>query len=141
MTKEEYLSQVGVLSRRITYHTERLLRLRREADAVSSRWGASVSAHSADAPFIRMLENIETAREELEAETELMSRLQEQVGETIRGLPDDRMRMVLLYRFLEGRTYQEIGGFLYVDKATAKRWQQRALQSLRLPEHPVSIYA
>ena len=31
MTKEEYLSQVRVLSRRIEYHNERLLRLRRQS--------------------------------------------------------------------------------------------------------------
>ena len=39
ITKKEWLEQPGRLSRKMAYHTERLLSLRREADAVASRWG------------------------------------------------------------------------------------------------------
>ena len=85
MTKIAYLSQVGQLTRRITYHTERLLRLRREADAVSSirlgMGGGHVS--SADAPFARMLERIEEAGEELEKENDLLDRLRAQAEDSI----------------------------------------------------------
>ena len=35
ITKKEWLEQPGRLSRKIAYHTERLLSLRREADAVA----------------------------------------------------------------------------------------------------------
>ena len=62
MTKKAWLEQPGVLSRRITYHTERLRRLRREADAVASRWGEGSCVRGSEAPYVRMLERIETFR-------------------------------------------------------------------------------
>ena len=61
--------------------------------------------------------------------------------ETIAGLPDEKMRLVLLYRYLEGKTFFEIGNLLYMDKATACRWAVRALEALVLPEDPVSIFS
>ncbi len=139
MTKEEYLSQVQVLSRRIDYHRERLYRLRRDADAVSSRWGESAGARSADAPYVRMLEKIESAGEQLASENDLLSRLQEQVENAIGALPEERMRLVLLYHYLEGLSYSQIGAQLYLDKGTVYRWKERAVGRLELPEDPISI--
>ena len=55
ITKKEWLEQPGRLSRKIAYHTERLLSLRREADAVAARWGESVCAQCSEAPYVRML--------------------------------------------------------------------------------------
>lgn len=73
MTNEAYLNQVGILSRRIVYHTERLNRMRREADAVRSiRYGRiGGTAGNNDAPYVRMLERIEEYEEELEGENKL----------------------------------------------------------------------
>ena len=137
--KVAYLSQPGVLARRIAFHTERLCRLRREADAVTSRWGENVASHSGDAPYIRMLEKIEECEEELREENALMVRLQAEIEATVARLPQEKMRLVLLYRYLEGMTYPQIGDLLYMDRTTAQRWKERAVDSLELPENPVRI--
>ena len=139
MTTHEYLSQYRVLSNRITYHTERLRRLRLEADAVSSRWGESISAHTAEAPYIRILENIESARAELSAENDLLDRLQEQIEQTVELLPGENLRLVLLYRYLAGKSYAEIGNLLFSSKASVSRWLAQALDELPLPEDCISI--
>ena len=141
MTKEYYLSQLGILSGRITFHSEQLYRLRREKDAVSSRWGESTGTVAFDAPYARLLEKIEALEETLDSELETRSRLQRQMEETIAGLPDEKMRLVLLYRYLEGKTFFEIGNLLYMDKSSAVRIHARAMELLVLPEDPLNIAA
>ena len=141
MTNEMYLSQIGILAGRIRYHEERLRRLRLEADAVSSHWGEHGGVRSVDAPYVRIMERIESCEEELERDYELLARLQAQTEETIARLPEEKMRLMLLYRYLEGKSYLQIGDLLYMDKGTAKRWQARALKCLTLPENAILIPA
>ena len=87
------------------------------------------------------MERIESCEEELERDYELLARLQAQTEETIARLPEEKMRLVLLYRYLEGKSYLQIGDLLYMDKGTAKRWQARALKCLTLPENAILIPA
>ncbi len=141
MTKKDWLSQLSELSRRITYHTERLYRLRQEADAVSSRWGEASSARSGEAPYVRMLERIGALEEELAAENDLYDRLKAQIEEAIRRLPREKMRLVLLYHYIEGKTFLQIGDLLLMDKGTANRWATRAMEHLALPEDPLTIFS
>ena len=139
MTNEAYLCQAGILSRKIAYHMERLRRMRLEADAVSSHWGERGGGGSGEAPYVRMLERIESGEEELDRENELLARLKAQTEETISRLPQEKMKLVLLYKYLEGMSYREIGDLLYMDKGTAKRWQDRALACMTLPEDAICI--
>ena len=141
ITKKEWLEQPGRLSRKMAYHAERLLSLRREADAVASRWGESVCAQCSEAPYVRMLERIETLQEKLKWENELYDRLRAQVEEAIEGLPQEKMRLVLLYHYLEGKSFLQVGDLLYMDKGTAHRWASRALDALVLPENPIDIFS
>ncbi len=139
MTKKEWLSQPARLSHRMAYHAERLRGLRREADAVASRWGESIRAQCADAPYVRMLERIETLQERLDRESELYDLLRTQIEEAINRLPEEKMKLVLLYHYLEGKSFLQVGDLLYVDKCTASRWAVRALEFLMLPEDPIDI--
>lgn len=141
MTCEEYLSQIEKLSRRIAYHREHILRLRSEADAVSCCWGESTGVRSADAPYVRMLERIEVLEEEEERENQLLLSLRKQAEEIISRLPDENMKWVLLYRFLEGKNYVQIADLLYVSRMTVTRWRNRALELLVLPEDAINIFS
>ena len=141
MTNEDYLNQVGILSRRIVYHTERLNRMRREADAVRSiRYGRiGGTAGNNDAPYIRILERIEEYEEELEGENKLYLDLQAQVEQVLSTLPEEQ-RLVLMYRYLEGMSYRYIGEILYVDSRTVRRWHASALNQLTLPDEAIRIH-
>ena len=141
MTKKEWISQPETLSRRIVFHRECLERMRREADAVFSRWGEGSSVRGGDAPYVRMLERIEALQEKLEWETALYDRLRAQVEEAVGALPQEKMRLVLLYHYLERKSFPQIGDLLYMNKGTACRWAVRALEALVLPEDPVNIFS
>lgn len=139
MTNTEYLSQIGILSRRIQYHAERILRLRRDAESISSRWGECSFAHTAEAPYVRLLEKIETLQEEVDTEIALLARLQEQAEEAINALPEENLRLVLLYRYLEGKNFVQTAELLYVNRNTAMRWEKKALSLLSLPDDAIDI--
>lgn len=141
MTKAEYLTQVRTLSRRIDYHNERLRRLRDQADAVTSRWGEHTASSGKDAPYVHILESIEAAREELEAEERLLVSLRRQVEDTVNTLPEDKLRFVLLYRYIEERKIEDIAELMYTSLSSVKRWIACALELLVLPEDPISIFA
>ena len=58
----------------------------------------------------------------------------------IARLPEEKMRLALLYHYLEGMSFTQIGERLFMDRGTAFRWASRGLQCLELPEEPVTIY-
>ena len=141
MTKKEWLSQPAALSRRITYLTVQLHNLRLELDAVSSPWGEVVSAHSDDAPYARMLEKIETVKERILTACDLYDRLRAQIEEAVLGLPNENMRLVLLYHYLEGKSFSQIGDILFLNKGSAARCAARGIEELVLPEEPIDVFS
>ena len=140
MTKKAYLSQPLALDHRISYHAEQLSRLKREADAVYSVWGERIAAGGNEAPYVRALQRIQALEEVIAEECALYERLREQVEQVIRNLPQEKMRLALMYHYLEGLSFSRIGEKLFMDRGTAFRWASRGLQSLVLPEEPVTIY-
>ena len=144
MTNEEYLNQIETLTRRITYRREQLLRLRLEAESVSSRWkdlsGVGGGTPSGEASYVRMLERIEAKEEELKGEEDLLFRLREQAEQAIELLPTEQMRLVLLYRYLEGKNYVQIARLMYVTRCSVMNWKAEAIELLSLPESPINIY-
>ena len=142
MNVEKYLEQVGILTSRITYHREHIMMLIHEKDGIFSRWGAvSGGGGSGDAPYVRMLENIERKKEELAKEEELLMRLRAQAEEAIEALPDEEMKEVLFYRYLEGKNYVQIADLLFVSRMTITRWKTKAIELLKLPEDAINIFS
>ncbi len=142
MNAERYLEQVELLTRKIAWHREHLIVLYHEVDGVSSRWGAfSGGSGSGEAPYVRMLENIEKKKEELAREEDLLNRLRKQAEEMIDMLPEEGMKQVLLYRYLEGKNYVQIADLLFVNRATVTRWKEKAMEMLEIPEEAIDIFS
>ena len=141
MTKKDWLSQPAALSRRITYLTVQLHNLLLELDAVSSPWGEVLSGHSGDAPYVRRLEKAESVKEQIRTAYDLYDRLRAQIEETILRLPNENMRLVLLYHYLEGRSFSQIGDILFLNKGSAARCAARGIEELVLPEEPIDVFS
>ena len=139
MTVDAFLTQYRTLLERIEKNSARLQRMQNQADAIASVWGEHRSAHSQDAPYVRMLAEIDELARNLKQDTEIMPYLQAQVLDMIYSLPHEPMRNVLEQRYLNGKTYYQIAKFLKMDRATAKRWQIRALAILNVPDQPILI--
>ena len=62
-----------------------------------------------------------------------------QMEDMIHRLLRTDYQLLLIYRYLEGMTWEEIGDLLHVEKTTAKRWHKTALSLLQMPENPIFI--
>ncbi len=141
MTSKEYLNQAYRLEQRIRLHKERLDELRDLAGSPSS---PGFEEHynpnrPTEAPFIKTLYKIMDLEEKVEGELQLLLTLQEEVQETIDRLPDMDERLVLTYRYLKNMSWSQIGDELYVDERTVRRWHNRALSHVRIPENPTIL--
>ena len=140
MNAEKYLEQVGLLTSRITYHREHIMMLMHEKDGIFSRWGAvSGGGGNGDAPYARMIENIERKKEELAKEEELLQRLRAQVEEVVGALPDEEMQQVLLYRYMQGKNYIQIADLMFTSRYTVMRRKEQAIELLEVPEDAIDI--
>ncbi len=140
MEKERYFSQYRILADRIAFHTEQLCHKRREIDAISSRWGEKTASYSNDAPYVKLIEKIEESEEKLKDENDLLSRLQEEMENLIANLDSEKMRFVVMYRYLEGLSFPEISKLLFVSLTTARRMRDQAFDLIALPENPINIF-
>lgn len=141
MTSKEYLNQAYRLEQRIRLHKERLDELRKLAGSPGS---PGFEEHynpnrPTEAPFIKTLYKIMDLEEKVEGELQLLLTLQEEVQETIDCLPDMDERLVLTYRYLKNMSWSQIGDELYVDERTVRRWHNRALSHVRIPENPTIL--
>ena len=142
MDVETYLKQGRLLDQRINYHLRKLSELRQTAYTISLPQisGNKVqNSHTGEAPFEKALERIEAMEERINQEIDLLVALKEQIEGVIRQLDSEEYQMVLIYRFLEGMQWEEIGDLLHIDRTTAIRWKVYAIEQLTLPENAISI--
>ncbi len=143
MTVQAYLEQGRFLEKEIRYHAMKREELRAAACSVSSpRFDKDrvLSSPAGEALFVRMLERVEEMEQRMDREIALLTELKEQIEGVIRQLDDAGYRLVMLYRYLEGMSWAEIGDRLEIARCTAKRWHAQALLEMTLPENPICIH-
>ena len=142
MKTVEYLSQGGRLNEMILFHTERLKELRACADSVGAiRTDGVKTARtpSGEAPYVRALRRIWEMQETIDRELELMIRLDQQIGQVIGTLISGDYRMLLRYRYLCRKTWEQIADLMHIDRSTVKRWHAKAIRLLTLPDDAICI--
>ena len=55
-------------------------------------------------------------------------------------LSSEKWRYILMYRYLEGLSFPQIGDLLGVTEITARRQRNRALDFIVLPEEHINIF-
>ena len=142
MTMQEYLRQSVMLDRRITYDLERLDQLRMMSVTISApspdRERVQAS-RSEDASFVRVLERIDEQKEKINREIDLLLDLKAQIDGVIRQLPSNQHQLLIAYRYQEGLSLNEIAAALHISRSTAKIWEKKALEMMRLPENPIVV--
>ena len=141
MTVRTYLSQAYRLENRIKLIKERIEDLRELATSVSSpgfeeHYNATKNT---DAPFIRVLEKIMDYEEEYQNQLYQLLSLQKQIDDTIATVEEVDLRMVLTYRYIKCLSWYKIGSELCIDESTARRWHDKALTKVVVPEDAIEI--
>lgn len=141
MTVKEYLSQGYRLEQRIKMHQEEIEGLRSLAISVGSLgFNENHNAtKNTDAPFEKVLLKIIDAESK---EAEMLERLlafKDEIRTVINKVSNMDERIVLYHRYLNNKTWVEIGQILGWDERTIRRLHSRACAYIVIPKHPTVI--
>ena len=141
MTPKAYLNQAYRLEQRIELDTEELENLRTMAASVSS---PSFEEHNnpnrpVDAPFVKTLERIWEKEQKVNKELDLLLQLKDEIQDVIAKVDNIDERLTLTYRYLKNLTWMQIGDEMSADERTVRRWHDRALSHVQVPENPTII--
>lgn len=141
MTVKEYLGQGYRLEHRINMHKTEIEEMRELSTSISSpgfeeHYNASKNT---DAPFERVLFKI-MELEQMQAD--MLERLlcfKQELISVINAVSNKDERIVLYYRYVCNKTWVEIGTAIGWDERTIRRWHNRAVGHVVLPENPTVI--
>ena len=142
MRVETYLSQGRMLNQRINYQLKKLGELKKAAcslPAVTIRKDKVQTSTDGDAPFVRALIRVEEMEERINREIDMLADLKEEIMGVIGQVDSEELQMVLIYRYLEGMTWEEIGSEMKANARTVRRWHGAALLHVAMPKNPIKI--
>ena len=141
MTPKAYLNQAYRLEQRIKLDQDEINTLRALASDVGSPGFEEHynPNHPTDAPFVKTLDKIMQYETKVNEELELLLHLKAESQEVISAVPSVDERLVLTYRYIKNYTWTRIGDELYADERTIRRWHDRALAHVVVPENPTVI--
>jgi DNA-directed RNA polymerase specialized sigma24 family protein len=141
MTPKAYLNQAYRLEQRIKLDQDEINTLRALASDVGSPGFEEHynPNHPTDAPFVKTLDKIMEYETKVNEELELLLHLKAEIQEVISAVPSVDERLVLTYRYIKNYTWTRIGDELYADERTIRRWHDRALAHVVVPENPTVI--
>ena len=142
MNVKDYLRQGRLLDQRINYNLRRLKEMRTGLDGICSpqiKTDKVQTSPDGDPPYVKALMRISEMEEYIDQEIDMLVDLRNQIDETVRTVDNDDYQMLLLYRYIENRTWEDIGSELGIGKTTAKRWHQEALRMVQMPENPIIV--
>ena len=142
MTVREYLSQGYLLEQRIACDMRRAAAARALADSIPSPRADRdrvCASPAGEAPFVRVLERVEAMEEQITAELDLLLSLKEQMDRVIRSVPEESLRLLLAFRYMDHQSWPEIAEALRVSRSTVYAWHNAALARVVLPEAAIDI--
>jgi RNA polymerase sigma factor (sigma-70 family) len=136
MTAQQYLSQAYRLDQRIQLNQSELDNLRTLAASVGSPGFEEHynPNHPTDAPFVKTLEKIWEMEQKISAELSQLIHLKQEILMVLSKVDDVDERLVLTYRYLKNMSWSEISIELGVSDRTIRRWHERALTHVVVPE-------
>ncbi|MFX3645096.1 sigma factor-like helix-turn-helix DNA-binding protein [Streptococcus suis] len=142
MEIKEYLSQSYRLNQRIESNLleiERLKEMSLSVSAICYDREVVQTTRSTEAYFVKCLAKIDELRIEIDEEVKLMVELKKQIRDTIMNVENMDEKMVLVYRYIQNHTWEQIGEKLNADARTIRRWHGKAIKKVVLPENPIKI--
>lgn len=141
MTVKEYLGQGYRLEHRIKMHKTEIEEMRELSMSISSPGFEEhyKGSKNVEAPFERFLIKI-MELEQIQAD--MLERLlcfKQELISVINAVPNKDERIVLYYRYLKNFTWGRIGMELGADESTVRRWHNRALAHVVLPDNSTII--
>lgn len=135
MTVKEYFSQVYHLERRITQLKLRSEEFERLSQSVSSpNYGGirTDGTKSFEAPFVKWIEKKDEVDRKIQTLEEKVANLKVEILVTIESLENEDYKNILIMRYLDTLTWEEIASKMFYSLATIKRWHNKALELVKV---------
>lgn len=141
MRVKDYLQQGYRLEHRIRLVQAEIEELRELSTSVSSPGFEEHhnASRNTDAPYEKLILKIVSLEEKQAAMLEKLLSFKAELTEVIDSLEDKDERLVIHFRYIGNKTWVEIGDKLGWDARTVRRWHNKALAHLVLPETPTII--
>ena len=137
MTVKEYFSQVYHLERRITQLKLRSEEFERLSQSVSSpNYGGirTDGTKSFEAPFVKWIEKKDEVDRKVQALEDKLAKLKVEILATIELLENEDYKNILIMRYLDRLTWEEIASKMFYSEKTVRRWHALALEKIILPK-------
>ena len=136
MTAKEYLGQAYRLDQRINSKIEQVSSLHTLATKATSTitdmpGSCTRNTHRMEDILVKIID----LENEINADIDLLVTLKKEVPLVIDSVGNMDERMVLRYRYVHNFTWSKIGEELNADERTVRRWHNRALAHIMIPEN------
>lgn len=135
MTAHEYLRQYKTCERQIRFNFMQIENLKALTYSISSpSWGERVSGtRSTDPPFVKALERYWEQEEELKRQNVALEQKKAEIIATINALENEDERYILLHRYINHMTWEDIGLELLMSERNVRRFSKTALDHIVVP--------
>ena len=130
MTSKEYLSQVYHLEQRIKQLKLRSEEFERLSFTVPGSNYDRIrvdGTHNQEAPYVKWIVKKSEVDGKIAFLQKDLDRLKEEILQVIEKLDNEDYKNVLIMRYLDTLTWEEIADKLYCSSSTVKRWHKEAL--------------
>lgn len=83
-----------------------------------------------DAPFVKWIYRRIDAEAELKELEEKAAKAKMEIEDSISNLKNEDYERLLIYRYIDWLTWDEIGERMYMSRSTVKRWHKEALETM-----------
>ena len=135
MTSKEYLRQAYRLNELIDSDAEELERLRDLSFKIAGgNYGERlISSGRKEPSFVRYIDEIDEMERKIHAELCELVLLKRNITQAINRMENREERLVLTYRYLSNKTWEQISSILSVSIRTVHRIHQSALSHFSVP--------
>ena len=135
MTSKEYLRQAYRLNELIDSDAEELERLRDLSFKIAGgNYGERVISSGRKEPsFVRYIDEIDEMEQKIHVELCELVLLKRNITQAINRMENREERLVLTYRYLSNKTWEQISSILSVSIRTVHRIHQSALNHSSVP--------
>lgn len=141
MTAKEYLEQIGKLEHKLQCMKERAeyydhMSLSIPGPSYGEKIGSNPN-RNLEAPFIKWLIKLDEIKREIVKKEEEIKNLKADALLKIEALDNEDYKVILIERYFNQKTWNEIAMKIYTSEKTVRRWHENALVLLKIGENVV----
>lgn len=141
MTAKEYLEQIGKLEHKLQCMKERAeyydhMSLSIPGPSYGEKIGSNPN-RNLEAPFIKWLIKLDEIKSEIVKKEEEIKNLKADALLKIEALDNEDYKVILIERYFNQKTWNEIAMKIYTSEKTVRRWHENALVLLKIGENVV----